>query len=90
MANLWEMAIKVSLGKLILSVPFEELIPNEIKINGINILNINFKHIKAVVNLPFYHRDPFDRLLIAQSLVENISLLSQDSHFDKYKIRRIW
>lgn len=90
MSSVWEMAIKVSLGKLILSEPFEKIIPREIKTNGIYLLNIEFTHIAIIANLPFFHRDPFDRIIIAQSMVENFPVLSIDTHFDRYKIKRIW
>ena len=65
-ASLWEMAIKISLGKLTLAEPFEVLIPRQIDTNGIQVLKIDVKHLAALVILPFHHRDPFDRLFAAQ------------------------
>jgi PIN domain nuclease of toxin-antitoxin system len=89
-ASLWEMAIKVSLGKLTLAAPFEVLIPQQLKLNGIELLNIKMEHTATVAMLPFYHRDPFDRLLIAQCMVERLPLLSADESMDNYPIKRIW
>ena len=65
MASLWEMAIKLSIGKLRLGRPFETLIPEQMHLNGIQRLSIEIDHVSVVARLPFYHRDPFDRLLIA-------------------------
>ncbi|MBV9387184.1 MAG: type II toxin-antitoxin system VapC family toxin [Chroococcidiopsidaceae cyanobacterium CP_BM_ER_R8_30] len=62
-ASLWEMAIKVSIGKLSLDQPFETLIPREMSLNSIGLLEISFSHTAVVATLPFHHRDPFDRLL---------------------------
>jgi PIN domain nuclease of toxin-antitoxin system len=67
-ASIWEIAIKHSLGKLTLAEPFEVLIPREIQSNGFRLLPIDLAHLTRVNVLPFHHRDPFDRLLIAQSL----------------------
>ena len=89
-ASLWEMAIKISLGKLDLLRPFEDLISQQLTLNGIELLEITIGHIAIIANLPFHHRDPFDRLLIAQALFENIPIVSGDSIFDAYQITRIW
>ncbi len=89
-ASLWEMAIKVSIGKLSLRQPFETLVPQQMALNGIKLLDIKVPHITAVSKLPFHHRDPFDRLLIAQASVEGISLISVDNAFDAYTINRVW
>ncbi|MCU1264021.1 MAG: PilT protein domain protein [Acidobacteria bacterium] len=69
-ACLWEIAIKTSLGKLTLSAPFEELVPAQLEVNGIDLLNINVDHLSTLITLPFHPRDPFDRLIIAQAIVE--------------------
>jgi PIN domain nuclease of toxin-antitoxin system len=90
MASLWEMAIKLSLGKLTLSEPFDTLIPQQMHLNGIRMLPIEVAHVSAVAALPFHHRDPFDRLLIAQSMVEKIPLVSGDPAFSLYPVQRIW
>lgn len=88
--SVWEMAIKVSLGKLTLSQPFELFIPNQLLLNNITLLDITVGHTLQVAMLPFHHRDPFDRLLIAQSLVEGMLLISVDSVFDTYGVQRRW
>ena len=89
-ASLWEMAIKLSLGRLTLAEPFEVLIPQQLRLNGIELLNIEIEHVATVAALPFYHRDPFDRLLVAQCMVERLPLLSADGNMDNYPIERIW
>jgi len=90
LASLWEMAIKISLNKLFLEEPLKDFIQTHIKGNDIKILNIEINHILSLENLPYYHRDPFDRLLITQSMNENIPILSSDKVFDLYPIKRIW
>lgn len=89
-ASLWEMAIKISLGKLSISGPFGSYISHQLTANTIGLLPISLEHVAAVASLPFHHRDPFDRLLIAQALIEQIPLLSTDSSLDAYGIHRIW
>lgn len=89
-ASLWEIAIKTSIGRLTVSEPFETLIPRQIEINGFQILTINFKHIAKVASLPYHHRDPFDRLLISQCIIENYPIISKDTVFDNYRIDRYW
>lgn len=66
-ASLWEMAIKISLGRLQLAQPFEIFIPNQLSLNHIELLGVTISHVARVAVLPFYHRDPFDRLLVAQA-----------------------
>lgn len=89
-ASLWEIAIKMSLGKLDMGAPFEQLIPGQLIANRLDILPISVTHLYQVAQLPFHHRDPFDRLLIAQSLSENLPILSRDATFDHYAVQRIW
>jgi PIN domain nuclease of toxin-antitoxin system len=89
-ASVWEMAIKVSLGKLRLAQPFDALISQQLAINDIELLPIAFEHTALLASLPFHHRDPFDRLLVAQSIVERIPLVSVDTSFDAYGIERLW
>ncbi len=89
-ASLWEMAIKVSLGKLALAQPIDVLLPRQLEINGVELLPIEAGHALRVATLPFHHRDPFDRLLVAQCLEEDLPLISADQQFDAYGIRRIW
>ena len=90
MASIWEMAIKVSLGKLQTSQPFELFLPSQLITNNFSVLDIAVSHALRVASLPFHHRDPFDRLLIAQSLVENWPIIGTDSQFDAYGVTRIW
>ena len=89
-ASLWEIAIKVSLNKLTLPDSYEQFIPQQITLNNIEILTITFEHLTIVSRLPFHHRDPFDRLLIAQSMSENLQIVSTDTQFDRYGISRKW
>lgn len=88
--TLWEIAIKGSLGKLTLEAPFHILFPKQLEINGLDLLPIKIDHLTEVTKQPFHHRDPFDRLLIAQAIVENLSILSIDAAFDDYPIDRLW
>jgi PIN domain nuclease of toxin-antitoxin system len=89
-ASLLEMAIKISLGKLVLTEPFETMVPEQLDLNGIDQLGIAFEHVAQVSKLPFHHRDPFDRLLVAQALVEELPIVSADSSLDAYGVRRLW
>jgi len=89
-ASLWEMAIKISIGKLVLRQSFDLFIPQQLRLNSIKLLGISVEHIATIINLPFYHRDPFDRLIIAQLMVEQIPVVSVDSVFDSYNVTRLW
>lgn len=89
-ASLWEIAIKMSLGKLSLPDAFERFVPQQIALNKIQILPIETGHLNVVSSLPFHHKDPFDRLIIAQAIVEKVSIVSIDSVFDGYSVRREW
>jgi PIN domain nuclease of toxin-antitoxin system len=84
------MAIKHSIGKLNFGLPFKVFIEQQLSLNSVELLHIHLDHINVVVSLPFHHRDPFDRLLVAQSMVEQIPILSADSVFDAYPIKRLW
>jgi PIN domain nuclease of toxin-antitoxin system len=88
-ASLWEFAIKISLNKMKLKIPFERFI-ELIEENGFKLLPITPEHTKQVSILEFHHRDPFDRLIIAQGIVEDIPIISVDVIFDNYQINRIW
>ena len=90
LASVWEIAIKISLKKLSIEEPLKDFIQSQIKGNDIKILNIEIKHILSLENLPYYHCDPFDRLIISQSMNENIPVLGSDKVFDLYPIKRIW
>jgi PIN domain nuclease of toxin-antitoxin system len=89
-ASIWEMAIKVSLGKLEMPSPFTDFIDEQLSKNTIILLNIKIAHTGIVATLPFHHRDPFDRLIIAQSSVEDIPVIGKDAIFDDYGIKRHW
>jgi PIN domain nuclease of toxin-antitoxin system len=89
-ASLWEIAIKTSLGKLELLLPFNRLIPEQLEQNTITVLPIEVSHLSGIIDLPFYHRDPFDRLIIAQSLAEQLPVITKDAAFSQYPIQLIW
>ncbi|MEH2234733.1 type II toxin-antitoxin system VapC family toxin [Nostoc sp.] len=89
-ASVWEMAINHSIGKVNFGLAFDEFIEQQIIRNGIELLPIAIGHITVVVTLPLHHRDPFDRILIAQSVVKNLPILSADKIFDAYPIERLW
>lgn len=88
-ATLWEMTIKVCLGKLTLTKSLTVIFQHMTDI-GFVVLPINTQHLLNLEKLPFYHRDPFDRLLIAQSITENMQIISIDQIFDQYLDCRIW
>jgi PIN domain nuclease of toxin-antitoxin system len=89
-ASVWEMAIKIKTGKLSLKQPLDLFIDNFQIDYKFKLLDISLQHIYQTQQLPLHHRDPFDRLLIAQSIIENIAVISSDVIFDAYGIRRIW
>ncbi len=89
-ASYWEICIKVSIGKLTLMSDCPDVIDRELTANGIEWLPVAKEHCQAVVSLPFHHRDPFDRIIIAQALCENLSLLSDDPLLRKYDSTVVW
>lgn len=89
-ASLWEIAIRASLGKLTLAQPYDIFLLQQLTINAIEILPISLAHLAVVATLPFHHRDPFDRLLVAQGIVEQVPIVSMDTAFDIYSIKRLW
>jgi len=89
-ASFWEIAIKVSTGKYTLSAPFETFMERAIDGNDFEILPITIKHAAVLTTLPFHHRDPFDRLLVAQVMSEGVSILSNDTILDSYPVTRRW
>ena len=89
-ASLWEMSIKASLNRLELKTTFPNLIQNYVYNNGFNILSINAEHLEQLKRLPFHHKDPFDRLIIAQSLTENIPIITKDDLFKRYTKNLLW
>ncbi len=88
-ASLWELSIKISLGKLVLNAPFSVMI-GQIELNGFQILPITFEDTLLLSSLPFYHKDPFDRMIISQSITSKCSIISKDSYFNLYPINLIW
>jgi len=86
----WEIAIKVSLKKLDLGVPYRGFIHEHMVRNNFELLQITDEHLAMLVALPFHHKDPFDRLLIAQALYEQIPIVSVDPQLDAYSVTRIW
>jgi PIN domain nuclease of toxin-antitoxin system len=89
-ASNWEIAIKIRLGKYTIPTPFEDFIVKAIGDNGFEILPIEPKHAAALTSMPFHHKDPFDRMIIAQALVEGVSIIGCDLAFDAYSVTRIW
>ena len=89
-ASLWEICIKKSLGKLSLKDGWFQTIEEEMEINTIQWLPIEMTHCAEATELPFNHRDPFDRMLIAQAIAEGMKLLSGDSRLSVYAIELIW
>jgi len=89
-ASFWEICIKKSLGKLSLKSGWFKTIQDEMKVNTIQWLPVEMLHCVELTKLPFHHRDPFDRMLIAQAMVEDLQLLSRDESLSAYEIKRIW
>ena len=85
-ASVWEMQIKVQNGKLTLQYPLPEMIRIQQETNGIRLLPISVAHIYDLEKLPLHHRDPFDRIIIAQARVENLVVLSADAVFSQYPV----
>ncbi len=86
MASLWEIAIKLSIGKLELDVTFDDIL----SLSGYQHLAVESAHLRVVRNLPLHHRDPFDRLIIAQASHLHLPIVSSDEQFDSYGVKRIW
>lgn len=89
-ASCWELAIKLSLGKLRLTQSLERFIPEQLTRNGFALLGMEFRHVARVADLPFHHRDPFDRVLVAQALVDELAIVSADGIFRKYGVTVVW
>ena len=89
-ASFWEVAIKISTGKYSLLQPYKDFFRQGIDDNGFEILPVEIAHTDIVAALPFHHRDPFDRLIIAQAMAEDMVIISSDVQFDTYPIKRIW
>lgn len=89
-ASIWEMAIKVSIGKMSFSTRVVDLVTKQADRDDIRFLPINLAQLDLTESLPLHHKDPFDRLLIAQAIVENMPVVSIDSAFDLYGVKRLW
>jgi PIN domain nuclease of toxin-antitoxin system len=89
-ASLWEIAIKVSVGKLELGMTLTELVEREVYGNAIEIITIQSEHLDQLAKLPFHHKDPFDRLMISQSRVESLPVVTRDSAFALYPVQMLW
>jgi PIN domain nuclease of toxin-antitoxin system len=86
-ASVWEMQIKIQLGRLKLSLPLKELVKNQQETNNLTVSPVALTHVLALDALPFHHKDPFDRLLIAQSIEEDLTLVTADSQFSAYSAK---
>jgi PIN domain nuclease of toxin-antitoxin system len=89
-ASCWEIAIKVSRQRLTLPKPIERFVPEQLGLNGFQLLLIDLDDLARVAALPFHHRDPFDRMLAAQALSDELSIVSADPVFRKYGVKRVW
>ena len=90
LVSVWEIQIKVQLGKLNLDISLSEIVKDQTKINDVQILPMKLSHIWTLDTLLYYHKDPFDRLLISQAITENLIILGVDSVFDSYPVEKIW
>jgi len=89
-ATIWEISIKVGLKKLVLSLPYKEWINQAIADLGLSVLPISVDYANLQMELPMHHRDPFDRLIIAQAMLETLSIVSSDEMIARYGVNRIW
>ena len=89
-ASCWELAIKLSLGKLRLTQRLDRFIPEQLTGNRFSLLPVELRHVIGVADLPFHHRGPFDRLLAAQALEDQLAIVSTDRVFRRYGVSVIW
>jgi PIN domain nuclease of toxin-antitoxin system len=89
-ASLWEISIKVSIGKLDVGMAIAELVSREVYGNGFEVLAIQANHLDELTKLVFHHKDPFDRLIIAQALAERMPVLTRDEAFGRYPVSLLW
>lgn len=90
LASFWEIAIKVNLGKLQLPQTVERYIPDQMSLNGFDTLEIGFRAVAKCASLPVHHRDPFDRLLVAQAMQDGLPIVSRDPNLGSYGVERVW
>jgi PIN domain nuclease of toxin-antitoxin system len=88
-ASLWEMSVKMSIGKLTPIYDFKDLVQNVLEKKGLQILSILPTHLDVCKSLPLHHRDPFDRLMISQAIAEDLPIMSEDELFKNYSVRLI-
>jgi PIN domain nuclease of toxin-antitoxin system len=88
-ASVWEMAIKSSLGKLVLATSLSQLVRGGLE-RGLRLLDVTASHAYLIEHLPFHHRDPFDRVLVAQAMHEGMQIISRDGQLDAYAVTRLW
>ena len=89
-ASHWEIAVRVALGKYALREPYTQFMDRDLASNSMTILPIKVSHTAHLTNLPFHHRDPFDCLIIAQALTEELPIVSFDAKFDAYGVKQVW
>jgi PIN domain nuclease of toxin-antitoxin system len=89
-ASVWEIQIKLQLGKLKLGLPLTQVIESQRQVNNVQVLPVTLDHVLELDKLPSYHKDPFDRLLIAQANVEGAVLVSADPIFARYPTQVVW
>jgi PIN domain nuclease of toxin-antitoxin system len=88
--SIWEIGIKVGLGKLVLTQPFKPGMNQAISDLDVTVLPLSVEYVDVQSNLPRHHGDPFDRLIVAQAIVEQVSIISADANLDAYGITRVW
>lgn len=89
-ASVWELAIKISINKLRLVKPLDSFVAEHVSANNLFLLDVEIRHAQALSGLPLHHRDPFDRMIIAQAMIEQMPIVSVDETFDSYPITRLW
>ena len=88
--SIWEMAIKVQRGRLELHAPLDIFVDSVVIKNEYNLLEIRTHHLYPIASLPYHHKDPFDRLLIAQGMVEQMTIVTDDPAFQNYEVLTLW
>ena len=89
-ASAWEIAIKVGIGRLTLPAPAKRFVPRQVQRNGFVALPIQLEHALAVEDLPKHHKDPFDRMLVAQARAEKLTLITDDPLIQRYNVETLW
>jgi len=89
-ASYWEICIKISIGKLKLSKNWDKIIKDELMVNSVKLLPISTEHCLQITQLPFHHRDPFDRIIISQAIIEQMHIMTINSYFSQYEVNIVW